>query len=342
MTLSILFYFLIFLLIIGSAYYSIEQMISFLSLKKIQKHLSITEPLPKVSIVVFFRSSCFISSTIEQLLKQNYKASFDIWIVGKESKIIETHSKIQFLQINDTSSLNKIDILKTIASMAEGEIICSIDNEDVISSEWLNSIIREFEPGIEIVKAPVRYAFSKENWIQKSITFSKSFLDISNTAKIIQQKDLLIPTDNIAFLKSFLISNFKPVFNKPGRIQTTNNTHSILEKSLSQKSIPSIKQTINTAQKSTPFFIKAFFIYLSISVFFVFFSIELFFTILFTWFLKLYMDFLFIIRGMKISGTPISWKSFLLFELLQAPLITISSLLSLYRFLRMKKQGSLL
>jgi hypothetical protein len=56
-------------------------------------------------------------------LKQNYKASFDIWIVGKESKIIETHSKIQFLQINDTSSLNKIDILKTIASIAEGEII---------------------------------------------------------------------------------------------------------------------------------------------------------------------------------------------------------------------------
>lgn len=342
MTLSILFYFLIFLLIIGSAYYSIEQMISFLSLKKIQKHHSITEPLPKVTVIVFFRSSCFISSTIEQLLKQNYKAPFDIWIVGKESKIIETHSKIQFHQINDATSLDKIDILKTIASIAEGEIICSIDNEDVISSEWLNSIIREFEPGIEIVKAPIRYVCSKDNWIQKSIALSKSFLDITNMAKIIRQKDLLIPTNNIAFLKSFLISDFNPVFNKPGRIQTTNNTHSMLEKSLSQKVTPSIKETTNTAQKSISLFIKAFFISLSISVFFVFFSMELFFTILFTWFLKLCMDFLFIIRGMKISGTPISSKSFLLFELLQAPLITISSLLYFYRFLRTKKQGSLL
>lgn len=342
MILSILFYFLIILLIIGSAYYSIEQILSFLSLKKVQKHISITEPLPKVSIVVFFHSSCFISNTIEQLLEQNYKAPFDIWIVGNESKIIETHSKIQFLSINDASSLNKIDILKTIASIAEGEIICSIDNGDIISSEWLNSIIREFEPGVEIVKAPVQYTSSKENWIQKSIALSKSFLDITSIAKIIRQKDLLIPTENIAFLKSFLMSDFKPVFNKPGRIQTTNNTKTILEKSPSQKAIPSLKRTLDTAQKSTYFLTKAFFISLSISVFFVFFSTELFLAILFTWILKLCMDFLFIIRGMKISSTSISWKSFLLFELLQAPLISISSLLLFYRFLRMKKQGSLL
>ncbi len=238
--------------------------------------------------------------------------------------------------------MNKIDILKTIASIAEGEIICSIDNGDIISSEWLNSIIREFEPGVEIVKAPVQYTSSKENWIQKSIALSKSFLDITSIAKIIRQKDLLIPTENIAFLKSFLMSDFKPVFNKPGRIQTTNNTKTILEKSPSQKAIPSLKRTLDTAQKSTYFLIKAFFISLSISVFFVFFSTELFLAILFTWILKLCMDFLFIIRGMKISSTSISWKSFLLFELLQAPLISISSLLLFYRFLRMKKQGSLL
>lgn len=238
-----------------------------------------------MSIVVFFHSSCFISNTIEQLLEQNYKAPFDIWIVGNESKIIETHSKIQFLSINDASSLNKIDILKTIASIAEGEIICSIDNGDIISSEWLNSIIREFEPGVEIVKAPVQYTSSKENWIQKSIALSKSFLDITSIAKIIRQKDLLIPTENIAFLKSFLMSDFKPVFNKPGRIQTTNNTKTILEKSPSQKAIPSLKRTLDTAQKSTYFLTKAFFISLSISVFFVFFSTELFFSHL------IYMDF---------------------------------------------------
>lgn len=347
MTLSILFYFFIFLLLLGSFYYSIEQLFSYLSIKKVQSHYSITEPLPKVSVVVFFDSTYFHSETIEQLLEQNYANFYDIWVVGKESKDFETNPKIQLFPIDHEYSFNELEILKTIASMSEGEILCSIHNGNTISSEWLSSMVREFEPGVEIVKAPIRYTYSpNETIIQKSIATYKLFLDLSNTSKIIRQKSLFLSSENTGFLKSFLISNFQTeflaaAFNKPGRIQTTNNPNTILEKSNQEKDFFSIKQFLNTALTNTSFLTKTYFIILTFSVFFSFFSFYLLLAIFFTWILKLGMDFLFIIRGMKISGTPISWKSFLLFELLQAPLITISSLLSLYRFLRMKKQGSL-
>lgn len=342
MILITLVYLLIILLILGIFYYSIEQLTFYRSLKKIHPHHSITEPLPKVSIVVFFDSFISFSQTLEQLLKQTYSSSFDIWLVGKESHNFISHPQIQILPINDLSSLKKLDVLKTIASVAEGDLICSIQDGDLINSKWLYSMAREFEPGIEMVKASIHYSTPSQNYpLQKSLLIYKLFFDLLEMTKIIRQKKLFISTDNTSFLKSFLLSNTQTIFLKKGRIQATNNPDTLIEKKFVQERVFSLNGFVNTAQKNTSIFIKAFFVMLNFSVFFCFFHLNLLFTILFCLILKLSVDFLFIIRGMKNAKALINWKTFLFFELLHTPLITISCLVSLYRFLRMPKQGSL-
>lgn len=340
MTLFILTTVFIVLLVLGALHYAVERWFDTLSLRKLTSHNAITEPLPKASVVLFFKNKLSHSETVKELLAQNYAGAYHIWLVGQEGVESTNDPKIHHYITEFHSAETELDILKSIAAGGDSEILLSLYDGISIYPEWLSSMAQEFEPGIEVVRAPLMYSnVNQRSWVKESLILYYNKLNLSEAARIARQKNIFIPTENSGFLKSFLMSNTQPIFNKPGRIQYTIDPNALVRRIGNARALLNRYQ-LCTVQKSTPLLMRCYLIALTFSTFLCFFSVKLLLTAIISLILKSIMDILFIIRGMKLIGTQPSWKSIVVFELFHAPLITFCSLLSFYRFLRMKNKVS--
>lgn len=328
------------LLVFGVLYYGLERYRDSLSLLKLKSHNAITEPPPKASVVLFFKNKLYSSQTVKELLTQNYAGTYSIWLVGQEGDESTNDPRIHQYTTEFHSTETELDILKNIAAASDDEVLLSLYNGISISPEWLNAMTREFEPGIEVVRAPLIYSnVNKKPWIKESLVLYYNKLNLLEASRIVRQKNVFIPTENTAFLKSFLLSNTQPIFNKPGRIQYTIDPNALAQRKGTARALIK-KHQFCTALKSTPLLMRCFLVTLTFSAFLSVFSPKLLLTTIIAFILKSLMDILFIIRGMKTIGTQPSWKSLVVFELLHAPFVTFCSLLSFYHFLRMKNKVS--
>lgn len=122
------------------------------------------EPKPKISVLIAARNeSAGIRATLDSVLAQTYSGEWEVWVADDRSdddtpKILAEYAekypeKLHILTISEIPegvSPKKNALSKMIAACS-GDILCLTDADCLVQPTWIEGIVREFEPGIELV-----------------------------------------------------------------------------------------------------------------------------------------------------------------------------------------------
>lgn len=178
------------------------------------------EPKPKVSILIAARNeSEGIRATLDSVLAQDYPGEWELWVADDRStddtpKILSEYAgkypKLHVLTITDIPegvSPKKQAISKMIAA-CNGEILCLTDADCIVKPSWVSGIVREFEPGIELVAGhsyiPTVPGKSKVIICMQAI--ETLIYRVAGTAGLAMHLPLTSTGNNLAYRKSFFNS----------------------------------------------------------------------------------------------------------------------------------------
>jgi cellulose synthase/poly-beta-1,6-N-acetylglucosamine synthase-like glycosyltransferase len=161
---SILTYVFIVLLTITALFYAVLEFRWFRALGTVRVGKSIRQPPPSVSVLIAARNEeKSIQKTLDGVLQQDYQGYWDVWVADdrstdRTSEILaeyktEYPEKIHVITIENVlkgQSAKKNAISKMIAA-CESEILLLTDADCTVQPTWISGMIREFEPGIELV-----------------------------------------------------------------------------------------------------------------------------------------------------------------------------------------------
>ena len=160
---SILQTIFIVILAITALFYAVFEIRLFRALGTVRAGKSHPEKLPKVSILIAARNEeKDIGATLHSVLSQDYAGEFEVWVADDRSsdatpkilaKYAEKDARLHVLTIHDLEkgrSAKKNAISKMIAQ-ATGEILLLTDADCKVLPTWISGMVREFEPGIELV-----------------------------------------------------------------------------------------------------------------------------------------------------------------------------------------------
>jgi len=136
----------------------------FRALGSVRMGESDVEPKPKISILIAARNeSAGIRATLDSVLAQTYSGEWEVWVADDRSdddtpKILAEYAqkypeKLHVLTIKEIPegvSPKKHALTKMIAA-CNGDILCLTDADCLVQPTWIEGIVREFEPGIELV-----------------------------------------------------------------------------------------------------------------------------------------------------------------------------------------------
>ena len=161
---TVVTYVLIGLLSLFGLFYLWLEVRFYRALGTVREGRSDVNPPPRVSVLIAARNeSIGIRATLDSVLDQDYAGAWDVWVADDRSdddtpQILAEYAekypeRLHVLAIRDLPegvSPKKHAISKMIEA-CEGDILCLTDADCIVQREWISGIIREFEPGIELV-----------------------------------------------------------------------------------------------------------------------------------------------------------------------------------------------
>ncbi len=234
MAFTIFVYVIIGLLSITALFYAGLEVRLFRALGRVRVGTNDTHPLPKVSILIAARNEEEgIEETLNSVLAQDYAGFWEVWVANDRStdgtaKILEKFTqkypeKFHVLTIESLPEEGvspKKHALSRMVEACEGDILCLTDADCIVKPTWVSGIIREFEPGIELVAGhsyiPTRNR--KSNLLISMQAVETMIYRVAGTAGIAMHLPLTSTGNNLAYRKSF----FKSVngFDKVIKIQS--------------------------------------------------------------------------------------------------------------------------
>ncbi|MCQ2054829.1 MAG: glycosyltransferase [Fibrobacter sp.] len=221
MILNVLTYVAIGLLAIFCVFYLWLEVRFYRALGTVRAGASDIEPKPDVSILIAARNeSEGIRATLDSVLAQDYPGNWEVWVADDRStddtpKILAEYAakypeRLHVLTITDIPegvSPKKQAISKMIEA-CNGEILCLTDADCLVQPTWILGIVREFEPGIELVAGhsyiPTEPKKSKVIICMQAI--ETLIYRVAGTAGLAMKLPLTSTGNNLAYRKSFFKS----------------------------------------------------------------------------------------------------------------------------------------
>lgn len=214
------------LLACSAAFYVWLVLRMFLALGKVR--LGRSKLKPKVSVLVAARNEeANLAVLLDALLAQDYEGEFDIWLADDRStdqtpKILEDYARehpeklnvVTITELAEKVSPKKHAITKLVESCS-GELLLLTDADCRVPKGWISGIVKEFEPGIDLVAGNSYLELPKAGakallYMQGVETMSYR---IAGTAGLALRMPLTSTGNNLAYRKSFFakVEGFKNV-----------------------------------------------------------------------------------------------------------------------------------
>ena len=218
---TVLTYVLIGLLSLFGIFYLWLEVRFYRALGTVREGRSTVQPPPRVSVLIAARNeSTGIRATLDSVLDQDYAGIWDVWVADDRSDdntpaILEEYrarypERLHILTITDLPegvSPKKHAISKMIEA-CEGDILCLTDADCIVQREWLTGIIREFEPGIELVAGHsyIPTVPGKSPFIICMQAVETLIYRVAGTAGLAMHLPLTSTGNNLAYRKDFFKS----------------------------------------------------------------------------------------------------------------------------------------
>ena len=218
---TIVTYGLIALLALFCLFYLWLEVRFYRALGTVREGRSTVNPPPRVSVLIAARNeSAGIRATLDSVLDQDYAGVWDVWVADDRStddtpQILEEYrtrhpERLHILTINDLPegvSPKKHAISKMIEA-CEGDILCLTDADCIVQREWLTGILREFEPGIELVAGHsyIPTVPGKSPFIICMQAVETLIYRVAGTAGLAMHLPLTSTGNNLAYRKDFFKS----------------------------------------------------------------------------------------------------------------------------------------
>lgn len=198
----------------------------FLALGRVRLGRSKLEP--RVSVLVSARNEeANIGTLLDRLLAQDYRGEFDIWIADDRStdrtpEILAEYERehperlhvVTITELADKVSPKKQAITKLVEA-SSGELLLLTDADCRVPSGWISGMVKEFEPGIDLVAGNSYLELPKSGakallYMQGVETMSYR---IAGTAGLALRMPLTSTGNNLAYRRSFFakVEGFKNV-----------------------------------------------------------------------------------------------------------------------------------
>ncbi|MBR3851971.1 MAG: glycosyltransferase, partial [Fibrobacter sp.] len=191
------------------------------ALGTVREGRSTVNPPPRVSVLIAARNeSAGIRATLDSVLDQDYAGVWDVWVADDRStddtpQILEEYrarypERLHILTIKEIPegvSPKKHAISKMIEA-CEGDILCLTDADCIVQREWLTGILREFEPGIELVAGHsyIPTVPGKSPFIICMQAVETLIYRVAGTAGLAMHLPLTSTGNNLAYRKDFFKS----------------------------------------------------------------------------------------------------------------------------------------
>ena len=218
---TVVTYALIALLALFGLFYLWLEVRFYRALGTVREGRSTVNPPPRVSVLIAARNeSEGIRATLDSVLDQDYAGVWDVWVADDRStddtpQILEEYrtrhpERLHILTINDLPegvSPKKHAISKMIEA-CEGDILCLTDADCIVQREWLTGILREFEPGIELVAGHsyIPTVPGKSPFIICMQAVETLIYRVAGTAGLAMHLPLTSTGNNLAYRKDFFKS----------------------------------------------------------------------------------------------------------------------------------------
>ena len=220
MIFTVLTYLVIGLLAIFGLFYLGLEVRFFRALGIVREGQSDVEPKPDVSILIAARNeSAGIRATLDSVLAQDYAGKWEVWVADDRSdddtpKILEEYAaknpRLHILTIREIPEgvSPKKHALSQLIDACDGEILCLTDADCIVKPTWVSGIVREFEPGIELVAGhsyiPTEPGKSKVIVCMQAV--ETLIYRVAGTAGLAMHLPLTSTGNNLAYRKSFFKS----------------------------------------------------------------------------------------------------------------------------------------
>ena len=218
---TVLTYVLIGLLSLFGLFYLWLEVRFYRALGTVREGRSTVNPPPRVSVLIAARNeSAGIRATLDSVLDQDYAGIWDVWVADDRSDddtpaILEEYrarhpERLHILTISELPegvSPKKHAISKMIEA-CEGDILCLTDADCIVQREWLTGILREFEPGIELVAGHsyIPTVPGKSPFIICMQAVETLIYRVAGTAGLAMHLPLTSTGNNLAYRKDFFKS----------------------------------------------------------------------------------------------------------------------------------------
>ena len=218
---TILTYVLIGLLSLFGLFYLWLEVRFYRALGTVREGRSTVQPPPRVSVLIAARNeSAGIRATLDSVLDQDYAGVWDVWVADDRSdddtpEILAEYAgkypeRLHILTIKDLPegvSPKKHAISKMIEA-CEGDILCLTDADCIVQKQWLTGILREFEPGIELVAGHsyIPTIPGKSPFIICMQAVETLIYRVAGTAGLAMHLPLTSTGNNLAYRKDFFKS----------------------------------------------------------------------------------------------------------------------------------------
>lgn len=218
---TVVTYGLIALLALFGLFYLWLEVRFYRALGTVREGRSTVNPPPRVSVLIAARNeSVGIRATLDSVLDQDYAGVWDVWVADDRStddtpQILEEYrarypERLHILTIKEIPegvSPKKHAISKMIEA-CEGDILCLTDADCIVQREWLTGILREFEPGIELVAGHsyIPTVPGKSPFIICMQAVETLIYRVAGTAGLAMHLPLTSTGNNLAYRKDFFKS----------------------------------------------------------------------------------------------------------------------------------------
>lgn len=209
------------LLAVFCIFYLMLEIRFYRALGNVREGNSDVEPFPKVSILIAARNeSAGIRATLDSVLSQNYAGKWEVWVADDRStddtpKILAEYAKrfpekfhvLTIDSLPEGVSPKKQAISKMIEA-CDGDILCLTDADCIVLPTWISGIVREFEPGIELVAGHsyIPTVPGKSPVIICMQAIETLIYRVAGTAGLAMHLPLTSTGNNLAYRKSFFKS----------------------------------------------------------------------------------------------------------------------------------------
>ena len=344
---TVLTYLLIGLLSLFGLFYLWLEVRFYRALGTVREGRSDVNPPPRVSVLIAARNeSTGIRATLDSVLDQDYAGVWDVWVADDRSdddtpQILAEYAekypeRLHILTISDLPegvSPKKHAISKMIEA-CEGDILCLTDADCIVQREWLTGILREFEPGIELVAGHsyIPTVPGKSPFIICMQAVETLIYRVAGTAGLAMHLPLTSTGNNLAYRKDFFksVNGFENVIKIPSTFVTTSGKETLKELWEQRKRWAS--KTIYYSPKIV-FVLSMVFLFLTmlcVTAAFSPFSTEVLIATLVAFALKSLGDLILILRGLKIFRQEHLLKWCIPVEIVHAPFTVLAVLFGLF------------